>query len=149
MEEKDVVRIASLVKGRVELDGNVYEYRKLSWRSLQKAIDAKQIAQAIHMRSLGGEIFREIAGDKGTEAAKKREEKLKTPEGRAEERYASYETEEVLVAGLERVNGKPASRAWINDELDKKAAEAVYRRILDLSLGPLDPAQEEEVQGKS
>jgi hypothetical protein len=149
VEDKEVLRIASLVKDQLVLEGNVYDLRKLSWRSLQKAAEAKQIAQAVHMRSLGGEIFREIAGDRGKEATQNLAEKQKTPEGRAQERYATYDQEEILVAGLERVNGTLASRAFVNEELDSKTAEALHRRIIDLSLGPLDTAGAEEVQGKS
>jgi len=152
VEDKEVVRLASAVKDRVEIAGDTYDIRKLSWRSLKKAADAMQVAQAAHMRSIGGEIFK-VIGDASTaaaqEASQKRAEKLKTREGRAEERYAPYDVEEILVAGLERVNGQPASRPFINDELDKATAEALHRRIIDLSLGPLDKAEEEEVAGKS
>lgn len=147
MEDKDPIRTVSMVKDQVTIGEVTYDIRKLSWRSLQRAAEAKQIAQAKHMKSLGGEIFREIGA--ATAASEARAEKLKTIEGRAEERYASYDMEEILTAGIERVNGQPSSRQYVTDELDEPTAKALHRRIVDLSCGPLDPELNEEVEGKS
>jgi hypothetical protein len=144
LDDKEAGRIASQVKDSVQVDGNNYEIRKLSWRSLEKAAIARTIALNAQMRAMGGEVFREIADRKPADV-----DAPKTIEVRKEERYAIYDVEEVLVAGIERVNGKPQSRQWILDEIDEAAAKAVHRRILDLSLPPLEPGAGEAIEGKS
>lgn len=133
------------VRKEVVVGEDTFRVRKLSWKSLEKAQQARATSQAGHLRALGGDILKALRSDELEEVAKSLAAK-KTPEELAKARYDSYDREEILVAGIETRNGEAMSRESIIAELDKPTAEALHREIVDLS----DPAPEavEAAQGK-
>lgn len=139
---------ASQVKKTVEIGERSYQIRMLSWKSLDKAKDARQMSGAAHLRALGGEIMKALRSDNVDEMAKAVAEKDATPEGRAKLRYDAYDRELVLNAGVTQIEGELATPATVAD-IDPTTADRLYREILDLSLGPIDPAEAEAAQGKS
>lgn len=135
------------VKKTVVIGEDSYGIRKLSWKSLEKASDARTSAQTSQVRELGGDILKALRSDAMDEAAKKVEDAKNTPEGRAKARYDAYDREQILVAGVETRNGEKLSRQQILDDLDKPTAETLHREIVDLSDQPGE--ETEAAQGKS
>jgi hypothetical protein len=141
---------ASSVKKQVILGDETFNIRMLSWHSLEKASQARQLAQIADLRALGGDLMKALRSDgiadAAAEAAKSLAAKRATPEGRKKERYEKYDREEVLVASVETWTlPKPVSRESIKD-LDPETAAALHREILDLSLPPMDA---DDAEGKA
>ena len=137
-------------KKTVTVGEDSYGIRKLSWKSLSKAEEARTIAQIGNMRALGGELLKALRSEEVQAAAK-----LAASEAVAEEkaaanatkaRYDAYDQERILSLGVESKNGVPFKPEEV-DELDKVTAEILHRAIVDLS-DPLPEVVEAE-QGKS
>lgn len=137
---------AAAVRKEINIGEDTFHVRKLSWHSLDKASQARQLAHIADLRALGGDLMKAIRSDALDEAAQSLAAKRATPEGRQKERYANYDREEVLVAGVTSWSlDRSVSRESVRD-LDPETADALHRAILDLSLPPLDA---EDAEGKA
>lgn len=139
---------ASQVKKQVRVGEHTFDVRKLSWKSLKKARDARSIDQAAHLRALGGEIMRALHNPTVNSDLAKAEANVAAqradPKAREKARYDSYDRETVLVAGVERIDGEPVVLERLND-IDEDVSEQVFYAIVDLS-DP--PAEVTEAAGK-
>ena len=163
------MQFASRKKGTVELwDGETrteVRIRALSDRSLDKAMEARQAAVAKSTKVMGPEVVDMIrklgAADAQAKDAMTVEgkETLEPLEARLLKRYAPYDRDYVLTAGIEGWSATwpvpdpddPRDGATkevpvplevgIPDML-KGDAEKCFRAILELSLPPLDPEAE-------
>jgi hypothetical protein len=121
--------------------------RKLSWKSLKKARQAKTIDGANELRAFGGEIVRAFTGAaksdveaalKAVDEIESRERAKKTPEQLRQERYDAHDPEVTLVAGVVGWTAEREFRASEVDNLDDQTAKTLHEEIVDYSLGPID-----------
>ena len=146
---------ASQVKDQVPLgDGPeavVATIRKLSGKSLDKASEARQIAQIVTARAAGADLvklFRELDNEK-------LEAPPKDPAARARARYATFDRAATLTSGIEALSKHPTKADGKTsmslpdsiEDLDQPSAELLFHKIVDLSLGPLDEV-EVQAEGK-
>lgn len=133
---------ASKVTSQVVFDDGVVNIRKLSARSLEKASEARQISVSQLSRSMGPELMRAFATP--TEDRTKVEPSL---EERTRARYATYDRQSVLQAGVVSWTYDTKVAEGL-DDLDEESAQKLHEAILDLSLPPLDPVEREAVHSK-
>jgi len=143
---------ASRTKKTVEVDGVNVVIRKLSARSLEKAVEARQIASAQLAQTFGPDLMRVFREGEAPQKLVADDEDV-SPEMREQARLAMYDRAAVLVAGVESWDardegGKPITVSAGLDDLDESAATTLHKAILDLSLGPSDPKLAEEERGK-
>lgn len=134
----------------------VVTIRKLSGKSLTLAGQQQGIAKARAAGAIGGDAltaFMQMESLKEAAAAGKPAPDA-DPELRARARYAEYDREAVLQAGI--VSWTPADPTapelpTVNPDaiadLDEDVAALLHREVLDLSLPPIDKA-EREAAGK-
>lgn len=153
---------ASAVTDDVKVGTSTVKIRKLSWRSLEKAQEDRILQQARKAQAIGAEVVRlwrenpapaEVPAKvdtPATESPEQRQERLDRQIARTrEERYASYDQGHVLSAGIVAIideNHTVTDLEKAIGDLDKFAAEQLYRAILDLSLPPIT---EEEAEAAS
>lgn len=126
--------------------------QKLSARSLEKAREAKSIAQLTAMRPASKDMWAGIReGEAQLEDLKKeiREKKTDDPKARAKARYDSYDREHVIRAGVVRWTAARTFDDGAIGDLDEDTADKLHAAILDLSLPPLDPVEAEAALAKS
>lgn len=162
---------ASDVTSKVDLGAHVVTIRKLGWKALREAREAKSEADFHAARRIttaivdGGPTLAKLWGlDRPAPPPPSRD----TPKGESETpaaapddapapspapakpvvdvlrelRYRQYDQGVVLHAGVKAYDGKPVVQDAI-DEIEEPAADALFKAILDLSLPPLDPAAQE------
>ena len=120
--------------------------RKLSHKSLEKAAEARQIDVGKFARQSGPELaeaFRRAAEVAAEKAEKDKKEP--TERERREARYQGFDRDSVLVAGVESWTVRDVKLPEGLADLDEPTAKLLFHEILDLSLGPLDPAESEAV----
>lgn len=147
---------ASKVTDKVEInDGEdvvVVVIRKLSASSLKKAAEAKQIEVGAFARNMGKDMLSIIREESAAREQKKAEavtpETEKTPEQKREERYSSFDRDFVLKAGIQSWTASTKLSPAAIEDLDEEAADKLHRRIVDLSLPLIDPAEAEAAQAK-
>jgi len=116
--------------------------RKLSRKSLAKANEARQIEFARFV-SAGGKAFFDSAQQANPEV-----QKTPTPDQQRASRYAAYDVDAVLQAGIVSWDIEPAPTPDLIGDLDATTAKTLHEHIVDLSCGPIDaPAQAVE-EGK-
>jgi ribosomal protein L12E/L44/L45/RPP1/RPP2 len=121
--------------------------RKLSHKSLEKAAEARQADVAKFARQAGPEmmgVIRDAAEAQAEAKAKTEDKKEPTEKERREARYQGFDRESTLVAGIESWTAPEKLPDSIAD-LDESTANLLFHEIVDLSLGPLDPAEAEAV----
>lgn len=120
--------------------------QKLSGRSLRKAQEAAQAAALLSMRAASKDMLQvwnskevEAAADK---LAEQRKREAADPKARAKARYAAYDRDAILLAGIVRwTANKPVAEGL--EDLDEETSQKLHEAILDLSLPPLDPVEAE------
>lgn len=134
----------------------VVTLQKLSARSLDKASEVRQGTVAAASRQLGGDLIKAFNEASVAAAAAKPDAKpkAKTIEERREERYAMYDRDTVLQAGIARwtaqtPEGKPLAVKDGVGDLVEPVAVKIYRRLIDMSLPELDEAVDESNLVKS
>lgn len=119
---------------------------KLSGKTLEKAADLRQQEAARAAKALGPEFVREFQS--AAAAAPDKPDPVAEAKAKAKARYASYQREAVLQAGIEswsatRPDGKPLPVHEGIDDLDEETCEQLHRAIIDLSV-PSEEAVEAE-----
>lgn len=142
---------ASKVTSQVVFPDGVVNIRKLSAMSLEKAQAARQITVSQLSRSMGPELIRAFNSPEVEEAAKNRPKP--TPEEKHKARYAGYDRQLVLQAGVvswtyQKDDGTPLKVSEGLADVDEESAEKLHEAILDLSLPPITEAEQEAVQAK-
>jgi len=132
---------ASEVRRSVEVSGHTIVIRKLSARSLDKARQARSAVAAKGLREMGGEIFRALRSENVDGLVAELEERRRDPETVKSQRYAAYDRDTVLQAGLVSWSHSRDLTPESIGDLDEETAESLHEAILDLSLPPLDPAE--------
>lgn len=133
---------ASQVKKTIEFEDGSVIIRKLSWRTLERARQARSGEMAAAARSYGGDVIKALRSETLDELAKKVAEKRADPEERRKARYAEYDRGTLLVAGIESWPYGELNPERI-DLLDEEQAERLHQELVDLSLGPLEVAEAE------
>jgi hypothetical protein len=118
---------ASEVRQDVVIDDITVTIRQLAGKSLRKASEAKQIALGATVRSFGPDLMASIREKQADQS----------PEAKAEARYAGYDYEVVLTAGIVRWNDPRPLIEGIAD-LPQRHEETLFKAILDLSLPAID-----------
>jgi hypothetical protein len=141
-EEKDGVKVERGV-----------QIRKLSWRSLDAAEEARNLTRVSSMKNLGTDIIKMFSSTNVEKLAEQVRDEAKkeaelTIEERREARYNSYDQATVLRAGIvkftdESRNGKALEESV--GDLDFDTARRCFRAIIDMSTPPLEKAEAEEI----
>jgi hypothetical protein len=121
--------------------------QKLSGSSIKKAREVRTIADMQRTRHMGGEVlrvFRETDAQRTAAAASPSAATAapappKTIEELKKERFESFDRDDVLTRGIRSWSSTRPLIEGITD-LDEADAQAAYEAILDLSLGPVVPA---------
>lgn len=138
---------ASRVTKDVELDGGErVVIRKLNHSALERARDARSSAGAKSLRDFGGDILRVLRSEEFTEIQQKRAQD-ETVESRRLARYAAFDRNVVLQAGIVSWTADVKVTPEAIGDLEEPIAQRLHEEIVDLSLPALDPKQAEE-QGK-
>lgn len=137
---------ASKTKKTVEIndDGStvVVTVRKLGWKKLREAAEAQTTAAISTATKAGPAIMQMWAAE--ADKDKKGEEKEKSPDAR----YASYDRDTILRAGIESWTAAAKLPDAI-DDLDDEAADALHRAIVDLSVPAPEVAARAKGEGAS
>lgn len=133
---------ASQVKSTVDVDGVSVTIRKLSARSLEAAAEARTAANLAQVKAMGGDILKALR-----DAEDPRSSASPDLETRRLARYRVYDRAAVLRAGIAGWSA-PEKVETAVDDLDEAAAELLHRAILDLSLPPIDPHEQQAAEGK-
>lgn len=148
---------ASQVKQTVEIESVSVVIRKLSAVSLEKAAKTKTGEQIADAKGFGADMLKAVLDpaiqDARVEAAA---EKAKE-EAPGEKRFRDFDRMSVLRAGIEswdatypedhdekKLAGKAIPVATGIDDLDEESAEALFRKIVELSV----PTKEEEEEAR-
>jgi hypothetical protein len=129
-----------------ELGEIVVTIRKLSGSSLEKAAVQRGIVQAAYFRALGAPFLQELSSPKADEARKILADEKKDPAALRKARYAQYDRDSVLIAGIERWSCEdkyPKSESIT--KLDEDTAQELHEAILDYSLPPITIEEAKEV----
>ncbi len=130
-----------------ELGEIVVTIRKLSGSSLEKAAVNRGIVQAAYFRALGAPFLRDLSSPQAEEAKKILADEKKDPAALRKARYAQYDRDSVLIAGIERWSCEdkfPKSPESIA-KLDEDAAQDLHEAILDYSLPPITLEEVQEI----
>jgi len=147
---------ASRVTKEVEVDDGEslvkVTIQKLSARALDKAREAKSIAQLTAMRPASKDMWQGMRSAEmdrlADELKEKRANEAADPKARARARYDLHDREHVLQAGIVRWTSVTLLSEKALDDLDEATAQKLHEAILDLSLPPLDPVEAEAVLAK-
>ena len=143
---------ASQVRSTVDLEDSVQVViRKLSAKTLDKAREAKQMAFAASARAYGADMMKVLrdASAQDIEAAEKRRaEALAKENASGDSRFAGYDRDVVLTAGIVSWNVEPKVSPDSVADLDEPTAGKLFKAILELSLPPVDPQAIEEKTAK-
>lgn len=133
----------------VEINGEKYGIRALSWRTLDRAAKEKQVDQAQAMRHYGKEVIQGLRSDTVAEAERRLQAEKESPEAKRQARYDAYDRGVVLSEGVTSTPYAGDVKKALDDE-DEETAKTLHERILDLSLPPLDAKGKEaaEAEGK-
>jgi hypothetical protein len=137
---------AGQTKKTVEFPDGSVTIHKLSWRSLEKARQARAVEQANGLRNIGGDILKALRSEAVEDLTKQLKQKQSSEDERRLARYADYDLGQVLYAAIESWTYGELNQAQI-DQLPQDMAEKLAHEALDLSLPPLDPAKA-EAEGK-
>jgi len=122
--------------------------RKLSARSLDKAREQRQIAAAQLTSKMGPDMvkaFRDVAKEREAEAETAASSEV--PEIDPDTRYASYDRDHILRAGITSWSFDEKLEDGI-DDLDEPSAGMLYKEIVDLSDPPPSVTQVVEKKDK-
>jgi hypothetical protein len=135
---------ASQTKKTITVGGDVdVIIRKLSAASLRKAREVRMMEDAKHTRAIGGEVLKALHGGSDDPQAPKKEP---TPEQKKNARFALYDREDLLLRGIESWTAEKPVDTGIA-ELDEETSRTIFEAIVELALGPLEPAAVEEGKG--
>lgn len=127
---------ASDTTDTLEIDGKTVTIRKLNWRKLREASDAQTDAWQARVSKTPKALL-------DAQASQARETPAVNAAAKPKQHnYDGYDRSVVARAGVKSVPGVEKVAQW-HDDLDEVDASRLHRRILDLSLPPLDPAAEE------
>lgn len=124
----------------VTIKGEEYGIRKLSWRTLRRAREARQMDHAQVMRAYGGDVLKGLRGDTLAAAEKQLRDEKEDPEAKRQARYDAHDMGVVLGIGVASVP-RAGELAKNIEELDEEEADTLHKAILDLSLPALDPVK--------
>lgn len=135
---------ASQHKKKIVIQEVEFTIRKLSHKSLRDARDVKSLQITRNSKEAGGELikaFREMADKpKGGDAPKLTLEEMRR------ERLAQFDRSDLLVRGVESWSLTESLKDNL-DDLTEPVADQLFEAIVELSLGPVDPAAVEEGKG--
>lgn len=118
--------------------------RKLSFRSLEKASDARQAALGKTMRNIGADNIKALGVG---EDARPEKPKVFDPVAIHKARLNSYDKETVVLAGVESWSDpKPISE--VIGDLDEPTVTFLFEEIMSISLGPISEEEWKASQGK-
>jgi len=139
---------ASKSQREIEIQGESVTIQKLSGSTLEKAREARKMAEIAEFRAMGGEMARAMFQSPEARAlqAAKGPKVEPTTEEKRKARYASHDRTLVLTAGIKRM-GADTLRADQIADLEEEPAQALHEAILDYSLPALDPAEAEAPKG--
>lgn len=134
---------ASKVTKEVVLDGGErVVIRKLNHAALDRAREVRSSAGAKSLRDFGGEILKVMRSEEFSQLKQARDE---SPEAAKAGRYAAFDRNVVLQAGIVSWTAEVKLSAEAIDDLDEPSAQKLHEEIVDLSLPPLDPKKAEEL----
>jgi hypothetical protein len=137
---------ASETKKSLQYDELQVVIRKLSGKSLRKAREVRQIAQMRMSREMGGELVRAFQETAAAKDAVQAKGPAPTLEQLRMTRYAEFDQDDILVRGIESWSATKPLPDGI-DDLDDAVGLQIFHEIVDLSSGPIDPAQATEGKG--
>jgi len=146
---------ASDITESLEIGDCVVTIRKLSWKKLREAAQAKADAEIGFMAKAGRDVMqtmRDAIQSRQGPAAPATVEEVVDPEISRAARYQTYDRGVVLLKGIKSIsNGDGRKLEKLTeaiDDLDEVVAERCHRAILDLSLPPIDVAAQKEIEKK-
>lgn len=128
-----------------ELGPGQVSIRKLSRRTLRRAATNKSIDQAGNLKALGGDVVKALNSKELEEIQKRLKAAKKTAEELRKERYASFDEDVILDAGIESWTYPVKVDAASIEKLDDESAKKLFEEIVDFSCGPIDEAEAEEL----
>ncbi len=153
---------ASDITDTLEIDSSVVTIRKLSWKKLREAAQAKADAEIGFMAKAGRDVMASMreamAFRQGGATPQESQQTVPSTdapvdlETQREARYGGYDRGAVLLKGIKSISngdGKPIPKLTeAIEDLDEATAERCHRAILDLSLPPIEPGAHEAAQKK-
>lgn len=129
---------ASQITDTVTIGTTVVTIRKLSWSSLDHAQQARSTRAMATVALMG-----DAAAALGARAEQNEQKGPVSEAERRTARYQQYDRGAVLQGGLHAWTSDTKLTPKAIEDLDEDTADRLYRAILDLSLPPLDPAEED------
>lgn len=130
----------------VEFPDGAVTIQKLSWRSLEKARQARASDQAAGLRNIGGDILKALRSEAIEDLSKQLKAKSASADERRLARYADFDRGTLLQSGIKAWTYGEVKPELI-EQLPEEDAERLHHEILDLSLPPLDPVKA-DAEGK-
>lgn len=131
--------LASQTRKTITINEESYGIRALSWKSLEKAREARNITNAQSMRAYGGDVLKGLRSDTVSEVEKLLQAEKESVEAKRKARYDAHDRGQVLTAGVSSLP-MPGKLEELIPELDERTAVELHEAILDLSLPPIDAA---------
>jgi hypothetical protein len=132
---------ASQHKQKIVIEEVEFTIRKLSHKSLREARAVKSLEITRNSKEAGGELikaFRDMADRPNEPKPKPTAAEMKR------ERLAQFDPSDLLVRGVESWSLTEELKL---DDLTEPVAQQLFEAIVELSLGPVEPAAVEEGKG--
>lgn len=147
---------ASDITEALEIGASVVTIRKLSWKKLREAAQAKADAEIGFMAKAGRDVMQTmrdaIQSRQVTPPLTENYDPVVDLPAQREARYQGYDRGVVLAKGIKSISngdGKPIPKLTeAIEDLDEAIAERCHRAILDLSLPPLEAGAQKEQEKK-